>query len=196
MLAVVPAALAVALPPRQAEACGVVPFGRLLADLAIGLEGKHEPISEPVVIPAVGATSSLGWSGGVSMGWAWGHRQIGGLFPGSTVKRVLVHVRRPLGGSETGEDVALRVASPTEPPRAPTHLALTYGWFDNTLIDGGLDLGIAGTSTSQLGPIAQLTLGARGVGVRLSGGVELGEVTRTMGSAELVVDVAVLARRL
>jgi hypothetical protein len=186
------------LAPHSAAACPEIGFADTLGEALSGLDGTHVSVSTPIVIPSAGATTD-GWAYGVSVGWGLGDRQIGGLFPGTSVRRLLLHVRRL--PSPSGPDPAARVETTSEPgPRreSPTHVGLTYGWFEHvpSLFDAGLDLGVAGSSTSQLGPFVQVTGGMAGLGLRLSGGIELGRSARATGAAELVVDVIVLARTL
>jgi hypothetical protein len=147
-----------------------------------GEDRRPTPVSTPIVILGAGASTD-GWSGEVSLGWAWGERDIGWLFRSTRVRRVLVNTRRQLDPADA--------AQPT------TRLAVTYGWYETSkqLMDGGFDLGVTATRGG-VGSIARLTLGVGGFGVRLTGGGELGDAARLVGALELVFDLATMARRL
>lgn len=162
----------VALRPAPAGACGVPDLGDAMAEVAESLAGKTEAVSTPVVVLGGGA-SSEGSAQSVAIGWAWGERQVGGLFPGSSITRVLVDVTHADQSS----------------------VAVTYGWYDNSLLSAGFDAGVR-ADASGAGPTARLTLGVRGVGVRLTGGLDVGSDTRLVGAAELVVEVLDLTGRI
>jgi hypothetical protein len=192
---VVVGVLVLAAASTPARACPEAGFGNLFSNLDLG--GTNAPVNEPVVIPSAGASSN-GWGYGVSIGWARGERQVGGWFPDTSTRRVLLHVRR----TSRTSDLAASARTETEPEMstrdASTHVGVTYGLFSNVpgLFDAGLDVGVAGSSFSQLGPVVHLTGGRAGIGLRLSGGAEFGDDTRLTGAAELVVDVVVLGRTL
>jgi hypothetical protein len=185
--------VALALGVRRGEAC-------VEAGAALGsgppLEVRSEPVVQPVVAVASGVARGEGWIGGVSLGIGWGERELSGLFPGTMTRRVLLHVHRVLRVDPPEDVVIAGAPSPARP--APTRLALTYGWFQSVeaLFDAGVDLGVSARSPSQLGPIAQLTLGMGGVNTRFTLGAELGASSRAIASAELVIDLATLARRI
>ncbi|MBX3154805.1 MAG: hypothetical protein KF773_02310 [Deltaproteobacteria bacterium] len=182
-----------ALSPGRAEACGVVAFGA--GNLSANLDGDKEPRSLPIAILGAGY-SSEGFAGSVHVGWAWGETQTGGLFPGTSLRRVLLGIRTPFDlGADSGNSARVVDGMTTSTSASRHQLSLTYGWFDNSFFDLGLDLGVAGT-TERLGPTAAFTLGGKGVDLRFTGGVQFGEHdTRFAGAAELVLDVMALARR-
>ena len=77
-------------------------------------------------------------------------------------------------------------------------LSLTYGWYTTSLLSIGVDAGAEAqlTGVRALGPTARVTLGARGVGLRLTGGVGFGEDTHPTGAAEIVIDVMDVSGRI
>src|SRR5262245_26987849 len=101
--------VALAAMPRPADACGVVSLGDIIAN--IDFSGTTESTATPIAMATAGMTTE-GWSGGVAIGWAWGEHQEGGLFPGSNLTRVLLHVRRPFASAASDDgDVAARMTT-------------------------------------------------------------------------------------
>jgi hypothetical protein len=174
--------------PTRVDAC---PEAITFGDLNLG--GTNESISTPIVIAGAGMSTD-GLAGTVSVGWAWGKKQSGGLFPGSSLQRVMLGYRAPFDGRDTGAAIARSMDGVTATSDRPAQLALTYGWFDNAILDFGLDVGVAGSS-ERLGPTAAFTIGGRGIDLRFTGGVQFGDSARFAGAAELVVDVMAFARR-
>jgi hypothetical protein len=148
-----------------AAARGEPGFGSYVVAIGEGLAGNTEPVHTPIAAVAAG-WGSEGATQSVAIGWAWGSRQIGGLFPGSKLSRIQLDGRHA---------------------RDRSSLAATYGWYDNTLISAGIDAGIR-ADTDGAGPTARLSLGLRGVALRLVGGIDLGHTARLVGSAELAVE--------
>lgn len=167
-------ALVVVTASHSASACGVPDLGAMLAD---AFEETHEKIETPVVVLGLGAsTEGTAYSG--ALGYAWGTKDDGWLFPGSTVTRVLVGVRSD--GSDTS-------------------LSATYGWYDSHLLAAGLDLGAEAqvTGTQGFGPTGRLTLGIKGVALRLTGGAKVGDdKARFTGAAEVVFELTDIAGRI
>jgi hypothetical protein len=169
------AAGALALAARPAAACGVPDFGYAIGEAVKALAGETEKVSTPLLVLG-GGNSTTGDAYSVAAGYGWGERQRGGLFPGTSLTRVLVGVRRDSHES--------------------TSLSLTYGWYTNALGSLGFDVG-AESNGDEAGPIARLTIGVKGVSARLGGGFMFGgEETHAAGQAELVVDVMDLAGRI
>lgn len=155
--------------PAPARACGVVNLGGVVADVAQNLAGRSEDVSTPLVLVG-GGKSEVGSALSASLGWGWGKRQRGGMFPGTSINRVLVDI--------------------THTDR--TRVAATYGVYNTTMIPIGLDAGLVADATG-VGPVGRFTLAMRGVGVRLSGGGIIGQDPRLIGTVELVVDGFALA---
>jgi hypothetical protein len=153
----------VAIEPAPAR--GEPGFGSYVVAIGEGLAGTTEPVHTPVAAVAAG-WGTEGFTQSVAVGWAWGSRQIGGLFPGSKLSRIQLDGRHA---------------------RDRSSLAATFGWYDNTLVSLGIDAGVR-ADPDGAGPTARLSLGIRGVVLRLAGGVDLGHPTRVVGSAELAVE--------
>ena len=154
-----------------ARACGVPEFGMILSDVAKAFETKTTKVHTPVVV-AGGGTSTEGGVASVGVGYAWGIKEESWLFPGSTVKRVLLNMR-----TDTHDTTAV---------------AATFGWYQNHLVSAGLDLGAEAelSGTRAIGPTGRLTLGAHGLAVQLTGGVMFdGDQPRYEGAAQVVVEV-------
>jgi len=170
--------IAAAAAPHRADACGVPDFGRMLADVAIALDGTHEPISVPTIQLGIG--SSLDSNvGSVTAGWSWGDRQSEGLFPGSSVSRVLVDVNHAFS-------------------HRYTDVSLTYGWFDNHLVSLAFDAGVS-TSVAvdfTAGPTARFTVGFHGVDLRLDATGYLAPDPRFNAMAQLVLDLTEISGRI
>ena len=90
-LAVATVALVVAA-VRPAEACGVPDFGATLVAVAEAFASKTEPRAHPRRRDRRRHVHR-GQPYSVAAGYAWGEKETGWLFPGSTVTRVLVGVR-------------------------------------------------------------------------------------------------------
>jgi hypothetical protein len=166
---IIAVAAAGALAPRVAGACGVVNFGEVFADIAKSLVSTEERVSTPDVIVGLDSGGTVGGS----VGWAWGERAHGGLFPGSSVERVLVDLH------------------------ADHSYALTYGWYDNTLLGLGFDFG-AETNHDGVGPTARLTLGLPAVALRFTGTMALygGPNPKFDDRAEIVFDMTEVVGKL
>jgi hypothetical protein len=165
------AATLVILAARPASACGVPDLGMILSDVAKAFETKTTPVHTPIVV-AGGGTSSEGGVASIGVGYAWGKKEDTWLFPGSTVKRVLLNMR-----TDTHDTTAV---------------AATYGWYTNQLLSAGLDLGAEAELSGMrgIGPTGRLTLGVQGLAVRFTGGVMFdGNQPRYEGAAEVVVEV-------
>ncbi len=177
MKALISSLLVLAAAARPAGACGVPDFGAVLAGVAEAFDPKTERIGTPLIVLGGGATSD-GTMGSVALGYGWGDKDHGGLFPGSTITRVLLGLR---------SDGDL------------TYSSLTYGWYTNAIGTLGLDLGAEAqlSGTRSLGPVTRLTLGTSGVAVRFSGGAQFnGANARVTGAAEIVLDVMDLGHAL
>lgn len=155
-----------------AHACGVPRFGEDMAAVAQALVGAEEDFDSPLLVLGAG-TSSDSSARSIAVGWGWGKRQVGGMFPGSSLSRVMFELRQSDHRS----------------------FAATYGWYGNHLASLGFDGGIS-ASAAGVGPTARLTLGLHGIGVQLAAGVEFGPAPRPYGAAELVVDVLDLTGQL
>lgn len=161
--------LALGAATRPAYACGVPDFGMYLGAVADAFTQKHEPVHTPLLIIG-GGTTTEGAMPSVTAGYGWGEKTTGGLFPGTSIRRVLLGLRSD--GSSTA-------------------VSATYGWYANGFGAIGFDIGAEGqmSGTRGLGPTAKLTLGGSGVALRLTGGAAFGDATRFTGAAELVLDV-------
>jgi hypothetical protein len=155
---------------RPAAACGVPDFGMILGDIAKAFETKTTPVHTPLLVLGGGATTE-GQMGSVAVGYGWGEKEESWLFPGTTIKRVLLGVR------SNGADA--------------TVMSATFGWYTNTIASLGLDAGAEAqmSGTRGLGPTARLTVGAKGLAMRFTGGAMFGDETRFSGAAELVLEV-------
>jgi hypothetical protein len=138
----------------------------------VGVE-HTEDVSTPLVAVAAGMSTD-GLQESATIGWGWGTRERGVMFAGSLISRILLDLRH-------GER---------------SSFALTYGWYETGgLGSAGFDLG-AMAEASGAGPTMRLTLAERGLGVRLSTGIAIGHETHMVGSAELVVEVMELVRKI
>lgn len=172
MRLVIAVLVALAAATRPAAACGVPDFGMLLADLSKGLASKYTPVHTPLLVIGSGAATD-GHVVSLAVGYGWGQRDDSWLFPGTTLKRVLLGIRSD-AGMET------------------TALSSTFGWYTNTFGSLGFDVGAEAQMSGRrgLGPTSRLTLGAKGVALRLTGGALFGDgAPRVTGAAELVVEV-------
>jgi len=162
--------LALVAAARPVAACGVPDFGMMLADVAKAFETKKTPVHTPLLVLGGGSTTE-GQMGSVAVGYGWGEHEESWLFPGTTIKRVLVGVRT------NGDD--------------STAMSATFGWYTTALLSLGFDAGAEAqmSGTRGLGPTARLTVGLKGVGMRFTGGAMFGDETRMSGAAELVVEV-------
>jgi hypothetical protein len=157
-----------ALAARPAAACGVPNFGAIMADAVAALAGETEQVRTPLLVIGGGNTTD-GDAYSLTAGYGWGERQHGGLFPGTSLTRILAGVRRDA--------------------HEATAISLTYGWYSNAIGSLGFDFG-AETNGTEAGPIARLTIGLKGVSARLGAGFMFGgDETHASGQAELVVDV-------
>jgi hypothetical protein len=158
----------VGLAPR-ADACGVPDLGMMLADVARAFETKTTPVHTPMLVVG-GGTTTEGGMASVAAGYGWGEKADSWLFPGTTVKRVLLGLR-------TDGDA--------------TAISTTFGWYTNAIgslaFDAGAEAQVSGARG--LGPTARLTLGAKGLAVRVTGGAMFGDEPRFVGAAELVLEV-------
>ena len=170
------ALLVVVLGARPAAACGVPDFGAIFADVARAFQTKETKVDTPVVVLGYGTTTE-GRMLSLAAGYAWGVYKDDWLFDGSSLKRVLVNVR-----SDGDEDTAI---------------ATTFGWYSSQGVLAAFDIGAETqvTGTFGIGPTARLTLGIGGVGLRLFGGVMVGEESRSTAGAELVLDLDFAGRR-
>jgi hypothetical protein len=151
-----------------AHACGVPDFGDVIADVASSLDGKTSHVAVPVV--ELGDWGIEGGTRSLGVGYSWGTREVGGVFSGSSLTRIMGNAR-------------------FEPHQAA--LAVTYGWYETTLLSGGLDLGVEANvhGDTGVGPTARLTLGIHGFDVQLTGTARLGATDPLAGAALVVVEV-------
>lgn len=164
------------LAARPADACGVPDFGAILVDVAKAFDPKTEPVHTPLVTIGGGATTA-GNSGSLLVGYGWGERDRGGLFPGSALTRVMVGTRHAPDASA---------------------VSLTLGWYQTQVGSAGFDFGVEHDfADGATGPIARLTLGVSGIAARLGGGFMFGGGdTRLAGQAEIVIEVLDLVDRI
>jgi hypothetical protein len=178
MKAAIAGALAlVAAASHPAAACGVPDFGAYLVAVAESLDPKSKPISTPLLVIGGGFTSEGGMPS-VNVGYGWGEKDQGGLFPGSSITRVLAGIRS--NGTNT-------VTS------------LTYGWYTNGLGSLGFDVGAEAqlSGTQSIGPMTRLTVGSGGIALRFTGGAQFGgDEPRLAGAAEVVLELMDIAKTL
>lgn len=176
-VAAVSVAVLVTTLSARADACGVYDFGGMLAEVAKAFETKVTPVNTPLLEVGGGATTD-GTMASIAVGYGWGEREDGFLFPGTTLSRVMLGVRSD--GAESA-------------------VSATYGWYTNALGMLALDLGVESRSdrmSRTVGPTAKVLLGTSGVGVRLTGGAQVTDGVQFAGAAELVVEVMDLGKRL
>ena len=176
MKAALIAAAGLLVAARPADACGVPDFGQMLVDVAKAFDPQTEKIETPLVAIG-GGTTTDGQAGSISVGYGWGERDRGGLFPGSALTRVMVGARRD---ADT------------------TALSLTYGWYETQIGSLGFDFGVEHQLDQGTGPIARLTIGTGGIAARLGGGYMFGtnRDSYASGQVELVIDLLDLANHI
>lgn len=173
-LAAASVAVLVTTMSARADACGVYSLGDVLVEVAKAFESKVTPVKTPLLELGGGATLD-GTIASVAVGYGWGEHEEGFLFPGVTLSRVMLGIH---------SDGAI---------------SATYGWYTNSLGMLALDIGAESRSDAMsrtYGPTAKLLLGTSGVGVRLTGGAQISDGVQFAGSAELVLEVMDLGKRL
>lgn len=156
-----------------------------------------EPISTPTLILGTGISTD-GLVGSIALGYVNGERS-GWLFRGAHVKRVLVGVERRL--TLDGLDTPTSERATMDPgamSSVPTRFTATFGWFDDALFDAALDVGFTATTDERMGALGRITLGAGGVGVRVTLGADTGTDSNTdfLGGIDLVFDLAKMSGRI
>lgn len=160
-------------------------------------EDPPEPISTPTLIVGTGISTD-GVVGSVALGFVSGERS-GWLFRGAHVKRVLIGVERRLTLDGLDTDTSERASiDPAMDTSVPTRFTATFGWFDDALFDAGLDFGFTATTDERMGAIGRITLGANGIGVRLTAGADTDTDSNTdfIGGIDLVFDLAKMTGRI